>query len=175
MMARANKNVCKNHVVFQSFQSLSNIPLTSHLLPLTSKTEASSACESCIRIIIPKSIFNPFLSAIFVVFLQKSHLNRVLVCFSLDLCCMDVPALGFAAWLVQELARVSSRTYCGCLRTSLRTKTVSSPNFHCFHNEWGLSLRISNGRRPFQMIFQIHIIYNNKHEYCHVFIKRLVF
>ena len=85
---------------------------------------------------------------------------------SLDSYCMDVPALGFAAWLVQELVRVSSRTYCGCLRTSLRTKTVSFPNFspnlspnlHCFHNEWGLSLRISNGCRPFQMRFQIHII-----------------
>ena len=40
---------------------------------------------------------------------------------SLDSYCMAVPALGFAAWLVQELVRVSSRTYCGCLRTSLRT------------------------------------------------------
>ena len=61
---------------------------------------------------------------------------------------------------------LSSRTYCGCLRTSLRTKTVSSPNFspnfHCFHNEWGLSLRISNGCRPFQKIFQIHIIYTTR-------------
>ena len=94
-----------------------------------------------IRILIPKSIFNPFLSAIFVVFSQKSHLNRILVCFSLDLCCMAVPMLVFAAWIVQKLMRVSSRTcsrtYCGCLRTSLRTKTVSSPNFspnfHCIH------------------------------------------
>ena len=86
--------------------------------------------------------------------------------------CMDVPMLVFAAWLVQELMRVSSQP-------SLRTKTVSSPNlspnFHCFHNEWGLSLRISNVRRPFQMIFQIHIIFNNKHKHCHILIKRLVF
>ena len=56
---------------------------------------------------------------------------------SLDSYCMDVPMLVFAAWLVQELVRVSSRTYCGCLRTFLRTKTVSSPNFspnlHCSH------------------------------------------
>ena len=35
-----------------------------------------------------------------------------------------------------------------------------SPNFHCFHHEWGLSLRTSNGSRLFQMILQIHIIYN---------------
>lgn len=56
---------------------------------------------------------------------------------SLDSYCMDVPMLVFAAWFVQELVRVSFRTYCGCLRTSLRTKTVSSPNFspnlHCSH------------------------------------------
>jgi len=66
---------------------------------------------------------------------------------SLDSYCMDVPMLVFAAWLVQEFVRVSSRTFCGCLRTSLRTKTVSSPNlsprsalplgssknFHCSH------------------------------------------
>ena len=60
---------------------------------------------------------------------------------SLDFYCLDVPMLVFAAWFVQELMRVSSRTcsrtYCGCLRTSLRTKTVSSPNFspnlHCSH------------------------------------------
>ena len=86
--------------------------------------------------------------------------------------CMDVPMLVFAAWLAQELMRVSSQP-------SLRTKTVSSPNlslyFHCFHNEWGLSLRISNVRRPFQMIFQIHIIFHNKHGYCYILIKRLVF
>jgi len=37
--------------------------------------------------------------------------------YSLDSYCMAVPALGFAAWLVQELVRVSSWTYCGCLRT----------------------------------------------------------
>lgn len=43
---------------------------------------------------------------------------------SLDSYCMDVPALGFAAWLVQELVRVSSRTYCGCLRTFLRIKHI---------------------------------------------------
>ena len=55
--------------------------------------------------------------------------------------CMDVPMLVFAAWLVQELLRVSSRTcsrtFYSSLRTSLRTKTVSSPNFspnlHCSH------------------------------------------
>ena len=39
--------------------------------------------------------------------------------------------------LFKNLMRVSSRTYCGSLRTSLRTKTVSSPNFspnlHCSH------------------------------------------
>ena len=35
-----------------------------------------------------------------------------------------------------------------------------SPDFHCFHHEWGLSLRKSNGRRSFQKIFQIHIICN---------------
>ena len=45
---------------------------------------------------------------------------------------------------------------------SLRLFPNLSPNFHCFHNEWGLSLRISNGRQPFQMIFQIHIIYNTR-------------
>ena len=41
--------------------------------------------------------------------------------YSLDSYCMDIPMVVFAAWLVQELVRVSSRTYCGCLRTSLRT------------------------------------------------------
>ena len=39
----------------------------------------------------------------------------------------------------------------------------------------GLLPRTSKGNRLFQMMLQIHIIYNNKHEYCHVFIKRLVF
>ena len=38
-------------------------------------------------------------------------------------------------------------------------QTHLSPNYHCFHMN-GVSLRISNGRLPFQMIFQIHIIYN---------------
>ena len=38
---------------------------------------------------------------------------------------MAVPALGFAAWLVQELVRVSSRTYCGCLRTFSEPKLLS--------------------------------------------------
>ena len=44
---------------------------------------------------------------------------------------------SFLLLLVQELVRVNSRSYCGCLQTSLRTKTVSSPNFspnlHCSH------------------------------------------
>ena len=31
------------------------------------------------------------------------------------------------------------------------------------------------GCRSFQKIFQIHIIYNSKYEYCHVYIKRLAF
>ncbi len=83
---------------------------------------------------------------------------------SLDSYCMDVPMLVFAAWLVQELVRVSSRTFCGCLRT----KTVSSPNFsprsalplgssknfHCFHHEWELLRRTSNCSRLFQKIFK---------------------
>ena len=47
------------------------------------------------------------------------------ICFSLVPCCMDVPMLVFAAWLVQDLMRMNSRTcsrtYCGCFRTSLRT------------------------------------------------------
>jgi len=50
-----------------------------------------------------------FLSAIFVAFSQKSHLNRILYVFRL------FPIV----WMF--------------------------PNFHCFHNEWGLSLRTSNG------------------------------
>ena len=45
----------------------------------------------CFPIKLFKSIFNPFLSAIFVVFSQKSHLNRKIICFSLDFSCMDVP------------------------------------------------------------------------------------
>ena len=40
---------------------------------------------------------------------------------------------------------------------------------------WELLQRTSNCSRSFQKIFQIHIIYNNKHEYCHLFIKRLAF
>ena len=37
----------------------------------------------CFPIKLFKSIFNPFLSAIFVAFSQKSHLNWILVCFYL--------------------------------------------------------------------------------------------
>ena len=122
----------------------------------------------------PQSILNPFLSAIFVVFSQKSHLNRIFVCFSLDLCCIDVPMLVFVAWIVQELWDWVPELI-SVVSELLSELNVASPNLHCFHNEWGLSLRISNGCRPFQMRFQIHIIYNNKYEYCHVFIKRLVF
>ena len=66
-------------------------------------------------------------------------LNRVLVCFSLDLCCMDAPMLVFAAWLVQEpyegefpslfanLLRLSpnfSPNFFDFLRTFLRTKYI---------------------------------------------------
>ena len=40
---------------------------------------------------------------------------------------------------------------------------------------WDLLQRTSNCSRSFQKIFPIHIIYNNTHEYCHGFIKRLVF
>ena len=51
---------------------------------------------------------------------QKSHLNRILICFSLVLYCMYVPEL-FA--IVSEL---------------LSGLNVSSPNLHCFHHEWGI-------------------------------------
>ena len=105
-------------------------------------------------------------------FSQKSHLNRILVCFSLVLCCIDVPMLVFAAWLVQE---PYEGEFPNLFPNLLRLFPNLSPNFHCFHHEWGLSLRISNGCRSFQKIFQIHIIYNNKREYCPVFIKRLAF
>ena len=78
-------------------------------------------------------------------------------------------------------SRTCSRTYCGCLRTSLRTfydflrtkhiffRTIIASIYECDFREKPY------GCRSFQKIFQIHIIYNNKHEYCHVFIKRLVF
>ena len=36
------------------------------------------------------------------------------------------------------------------------------PELSYIHHEWGLLLRISNGRRPFQKIFQIHIIYTTR-------------
>ena len=78
-----------------------------------------------------KSIFNPFLSAIFVVISQILNLNRKNCMF-------------FACSLLN-----------GCSRTSFRTQTVFSPNFSpnpdgflsepfselsCFHYEWGLQL-----------------------------------
>ena len=103
-----------------------------------------------IRIIMLKSIFNPFLNAIFVVFSQKSHLNRIFICFSLALYCMDISELF--AFLSELFSELSLLPY-----------------------GWELLQRTSNGSRSFQKIFQIHVIYNNKHEYCHVFIKRLVF
>ena len=87
---------------------------------------------------------------------------------SLDSYCMDVPMLVFAAWLVQELVRVSSRTYCGCLRTSLRTKTVSSPNFspnlHCSHMDGNCydepQIAVSYFKRYFKYTLYITISVN---------------
>ena len=49
---------------------------------------------------------------------------------------------------------------CMAVPELLRLFPNPSPNFHCFHHEWGLSLRTSKGSRLFQMILQIHIIYN---------------
>ena len=90
------------------------------------------------------------LSAIFVVFSQKSHLNRIFICFSLALYCMDISELF--AFLSELFSELSLLPY-----------------------GWELLQRTSNCSRSFQKIFQIHIIYNNKHEYCHLFIKRLAF
>ena len=47
--------------------------------------------------------FNYVLTSFFTTNSQKSHLNRILICFSLDFCCMDVPMLVFVAWIVREL------------------------------------------------------------------------
>ena len=75
----------------------------------------------CFPIKLFKSIFNPFLSAIFVAFSQKSHLNWILVCFYLISVVWLSPCSSLPLDLSKNLMRVSSRTYCGCLRTSLRT------------------------------------------------------
>ena len=86
----------------------------------------------------------------------------------------------FACSLLYGCPRTCFRTLCVCFRTYLRTKTVFPPNFspnlHCLHIWIRFPRRKPYGCRSFQKIFQIHIIiYNNMHEYCHVFIKRLVF
>lgn len=73
-------------------------------------------------------------------FLAKIALKSMFYVFFVCFCCMAVP----------ELLRLFPNFL------------WLSPNLHCFHHEWGLSLRISNGRQPFQMIFQIHIIYNTR-------------
>ena len=78
-----------------------------------------------ISVRMPKSIFNPFLSAIFVVISQKSNLNRKIYVFRLISVVWMSPCLSLQLGLSKNLMRVSSRTcsrtYCGCLRTSLRT------------------------------------------------------
>ena len=43
---------------------------------------------------------------------------------------------------------------------SLVSYCMDVPELSCFHHEWGLSLRTSNGSCLFQMILQIHIIYD---------------
>ena len=59
------------------------------------------------------------------------------------------------------------RTFCVSFRTFLRTFIASI---------WmGIVTTNLKLQSVISKIFQIHIIYNNKHEYCHVFIKRLVF
>ena len=55
---------------------------------------------------IPPIDIQPIFKCDFCSFLAKITLKLNSCMFLLDLCCMDVPMLVFAAWLVQELARV---------------------------------------------------------------------
>ena len=75
-----------------------------------------------------KSILNCVFISNFVTFLQKSHLNRILICFSLDFYVWMSPYSSLPLGLSKNLMRVSSRT---CFRTYLRTFIASIMNGDC--------------------------------------------
>lgn len=111
---------------------------------------------------------------------KKYRLISMYGCPHARLCRLDCPRI------LRLNSRTCSRTYCGCLRTSLRTfydfLRTSLRTKHIFLRTIIASIYECDFREEnhmvvchFKMIFQIHIIYNNKHEYCHIYIKRLVF
>ena len=99
---------------------------------------------------------------------QKSNLNRKIYVFRLFSVVWMFPCSSLPLGLSKNLMRVSSRTYCGCLRTSLRTKTVSSPNFspnlHCSHMDGNCydepQIAVSNFKRYFKYTLYITISVN---------------
>ena len=87
----------------------------------------------------------PVFKCNFCSFLAKITLKLNSCMFLLDFCCMVVPMLVFAAWLVQE---PYESEFPNLLRLSPNFSPNFSPNqthlslnFHCFHNKWGLLLR----------------------------------
>ena len=108
---------------------------------------------------------------VFITASQKSNLNRKIYVFRLISVVWMSPCLSLQLGLSKNLMRVSSRTcsrtYCGCLRTSLRTFIAP------------IWMRIVTTNLKLQSVISKDIsntiIYSNKSEYCPVFIKRLVF
>ena len=85
---------------------------------------------------------------------------------SLDSYCMDVPALGFAAWLVQEPYEGEfPNLFPNLLRLSPNfspNQPHLSPNFHCFHMDGNCYNEPQIAVDHFKKLFQIHIIYTTR-------------
>ena len=88
---------------------------------------------------------------------------------------IEIPQLGVGTWTLRGATARENVRMAEVVSELFSEPTPSFSELSLLPYGWELLQRTSNCSRSFQKIFQIHIIYNNKHEYCHVFTKRLVF